>query len=73
MYGILFTLLKETTFTIIGKISWGVIFERFYTRLLVFSLNKIKDMSSNDVVDNTVDDIIRSLKGKKLKVIENTL
>ena len=71
MVGIIYSLLKEATLSILGKVAWKAIFERFYTRLVIYGLNKIKDMSSNDVVDETVDDIINSLKGKRLKVIED--
>ena len=70
MTPILINILKEATLSMIGKISWDVVFERFYTRAVVHGLNKIKDMETNEVVDDTVEDIINELKGKKLKVID---
>jgi len=70
MSAVLLSLLKEVTLSVVGKVTWKVIFERFYTRLLVHSLEKIKKMNTNEVVDETVDDIIYALKGKRLKVID---
>jgi len=70
---ILFKLIKETTLAFISKVAWKAVFERFYTRLVVFGLNKLKAMSTNDVVDDTVQDIIDSLKGKKLAVIDKEI
>lgn len=71
MISIIFNLLKETTLSILGKVAWRAIFERLYTRLVIYSLNKIKNMSSNDVVDETIEDILNSLKGKRLKVVDD--
>ena len=67
---IIFSLLKEATLSIVGKIAWKIVFERFYSRLLIYSLNKIKSYSTNEVVDETVQDIIDSLKGKRLKIVD---
>ena len=44
--------------------------ERFVTRLVIWGLEKLRDMSTNDVVDQTVTDIIESLKGKRLVVAD---
>ncbi len=54
----------------LGKVTWRVVFERFYTRLLIYSLKKIKNMNTNDVIDDTVQDIIDILKGKRLAIID---
>ena len=70
MTGILFTMLKEIFLSLIVKITFKTVLERFATRLVVYGLDKLKDYSTNDVVDETVDDIINQLKGKKLQVIE---
>jgi len=70
MISTLVTMFWEMSIAIFGKVAWKAVFERFYTRLLIYSLNKIKDMNTNEVVDNTVQDIIDSLKGKKLAVID---
>jgi len=70
MTTILFTMLKEIFLSLIAKIAFKTVLERFATRLVVYGLNKLKDYSTNNVVDETVDDIINQLKGKKLQVIE---
>ena len=71
MITIIYNLLKETTLSILGRVAWRAVFERLYTRLVIYGLNKIKTMSSNDVVDETIEDILNSLKGKRLKVIDD--
>jgi len=70
MTTILFTMLKEIFLSLIAKIAFKAVGERFATRLVVYGLNKLKDYSTNEVVDETVDDVINQLKGKKLQVIE---
>lgn len=71
MVGILFTILKETFFALIAKIAFKTVAERFATRLVIYGLDKLKDYSTNEVVDETVEDIINQLKGKSLKVVED--
>ena len=70
MFEIFLAIIKETTLSLLGKIAWKAIFERFYTRLVIYGLNRIKDMNTNEVIDDTVQDIINDLKGKKLAVID---
>lgn len=67
---IAFGAIKEVGLALVGRIAWGTISERFATRLVIYGLKKLKEKTSNDVVDSTVDDIIRSLKGKRLKVAD---
>ena len=71
MTSILFVMLKEIFLGMLGKVAGKAIMERFATRLVIHGLNKLKDYSTNDVVDDTVQDVIDKLKGKKLKVIED--
>ncbi|MBD0786405.1 hypothetical protein SBW85_19700 [Vibrio plantisponsor] len=52
------------------QVAWKVILERFASRLVIWGLEKIKNLSTNDVTQETVNDIILSLKGKKLKEVE---
>ncbi|EKO3474063.1 hypothetical protein NTH41_002777 [Vibrio fluvialis] len=52
------------------QVAWKVILERFASRLVIWGLEKIKSLSTNDVTQETVSDIILSLKGKKLKEVE---
>ena len=70
MASIIFIMLKEILLGIVGRIGLKIVGERFATRLVIYGLNKLKDYSTNDVVDGTVDDIVKSLKGKKLKVAD---
>ena len=70
MITVLITLLKELLLATIAKVAWRAVAERFWTRLVLLGLQKIKDFSTNDVVDDTVQDIIDALKGKRLKVVE---
>ena len=66
----IFVMLKEILMSVLGQLPFKVIGERFATRLIVYSLNKLKAMNTNDVVDGTVDDVVNALKGKKLAVID---
>lgn len=52
------------------QVAWKVVLERFATRAVIWGLEKLRDLSSNDVVQETVDDVIYSLRGKRLKEIE---
>lgn len=61
----LFDVLKGLVF----QIGWKIILERFATRLVVWGLETLKGLSTNDVVQGTVDDVIASLQGKRLKEI----
>lgn len=70
MINIIIMLLKEIVLSMLAKLTSRVILERFMTRLVVYGLNKLKSYSSNNVVDETVTDIIEHLKGRKLKLID---
>ena len=61
----LFEVLKGLFF----QISWTIILERFATRLVVWGLETLKGLSTNDVLQDTVNDIIAALQGKRLKEI----
>ncbi len=52
------------------QVAWKVILERFASRMVIWGLEKVKNLSTNDVTQDTVNDIILSLKGKKLKEVE---
>lgn len=70
MTNVLFNLLKETFMALLGKIAFKAIFERLLTRLLIKSLKSLAAMTTNTIDDATVDDIIKSLQGKNLTVID---
>lgn len=54
---------------LILQITWSVILERFATRCVVWGLKTLKTLSTNDVLQETVDDVIASLQGKRLKEV----
>ncbi|MCP4823172.1 MAG: hypothetical protein GY892_03555 [Shimia sp.] len=51
------------------QITWKVVLERFASRTIVWGLEALRDLSTNDVIQETVDDVIASLQGKRLKEI----
>lgn len=71
MITILFTMLKEIFLSLVAQIAFKVVLERFSTRLVIYGLNQLKDYSTNEVVDETVQDIISQLRNKKLKVVDD--
>ena len=66
---ILLPTLKDIFMGLILKVAFKPIMERLVTRLVIAGLKSLAKWSTNDVVDKTVQDIIGSLDGKKLKVI----
>jgi hypothetical protein len=70
MTSVLIKLLKETFMTLLGRLTFQVLVERFATRLVVYGLEKIQAQATNDVTKDTVQDVLNQLQGKKLKVIE---
>lgn len=73
MNSILISILKETVLALFAKITFKTLAERFATRLVIYGLGKLKDYSTNEVVDSTVEDIIRQLQGKRLRVVDDLL
>jgi hypothetical protein len=71
MIGIAYTMIKEILLGFVGKIAFKAILERFFTRLVIYGLEKLAQMNTNKVVTETVEDIINDLKGKDLKVVED--
>ena len=67
--GVLGKTLWEVLKGIALKITWKVVLERFATRSVVWGLETLKKLTTNDVVQGTVDDVIASLQGKGLKEI----
>ncbi|MCG7499374.1 hypothetical protein MHO82_21135 [Vibrio sp. Of7-15] len=66
---VLLKTLYEVLKSLVTSLSWTVIVERFATRLVIWGLEKLKNLTTNDVVQDTVDDVIASLQGKRLKEI----
>lgn len=71
MHKIALIALKEILLALLAKIPWYAISERLLQRLAVYALEKLKERSTNDVTDQTVQDVIDSLQGKRLKVIDD--
>lgn len=67
--GIIGKTLLEVLKGLFFQISWKIILERFATRAVVWGLETLKGLTTNDVMQETVDDIIASLQGKRLKEI----
>jgi len=70
MTNIVYNLLKEVFLSLVGKLAFKVLAERFMTRLVIYGLEKIRSYTTNEVVEETVQDVLSQLKGKKLKVID---
>ncbi|MBM7454472.1 hypothetical protein HNR62_000301 [Oceanisphaera litoralis] len=66
MANIALKLLLELGKGFVGRIAWRFVAERFLTRTAVAALRKLERMSSNQVVDDTVEDIIAQLEGRGL-------
>ncbi|HHG3392661.1 TPA: hypothetical protein ACPVY6_001949 [Vibrio parahaemolyticus] len=69
LVGIVGKTLLEVLKGLVFQISWTIILERFATRLVVWGLETLKGLSTNDVLQDTVDDIIAALEGKRLKEV----
>ncbi|MFG0887547.1 hypothetical protein [Vibrio sp. CJQ_6] len=67
--GIVGKTLLEVLKGLFFQIGWKIVLERFATRLVVWGLETLKGLSTNDVLQETVDDIINALQGKRLKEI----
>ncbi|TOZ70081.1 hypothetical protein [Vibrio parahaemolyticus] len=67
--GIVGKTLLEVLKGLVFQIGWKIVLERFATRLVVWGLETLKGLSTNDVLQDTVDDIINALQGKRLKEI----
>lgn len=68
---ILWPTLKELALGMLAKIAFKTIFERFATRATIHGLEYLRNQSTNELWGDTFDDIIKSLKGKKLKVADD--
>jgi hypothetical protein len=58
--------LKEIIEGLLQRVNWQIIAERFITATVILGLKKLRDMSSNQLLDDTVTDIIRMLQGRGL-------
>jgi hypothetical protein len=67
---ILIKLLKETLQTLILRVGWKIVVERFITRVVIWGLEELEKKQTNTVTKETLNDILASLKGKGLEVVE---
>ena len=68
---VILNLVKEVLLAMVFKVAWKVVLERALTRVIIASLRWLAKLTTNNVDDQTVEDIIVSLKGKRLKVIDD--
>jgi len=55
--GLTWHLVFDTLAAILGRIAWPIIIERLLTRLIISFLNWLRDITTNDVTQATVEDI----------------
>lgn len=67
---IVLKLLKEALVSLFGKLPWAVLVERLVSRVVVAGLRKLAKMTTNTLDDETVEDIIRSLKRPDLPEVK---
>ena len=71
MIPIFMTSAKELLFYLAGKIIYPAVKERLLTRLVLYSVEELEKMDTNEVSQMTKNIIKSSLKNKKLYVMEN--
>ena len=71
MTSLIFSAVKEASLALVGRLAFRILAERFFTRLVIYSLDKLVSYTSNSLVEDTAKDIKAQLKGKKLKVIDD--
>ncbi len=65
-------LIADTARAVLGRIQWPVVLERLLTRAVIAGLRWLARISTNTVVDETVELIATMLEEKKLvKAKEN--
>ena len=63
-------LFKEAGLALIRKLPWTVLVERFLSRITVAGLRKLAKLTTNTLDDETVEDVIRSLKRPDLPEVK---
>ncbi|MGF1702959.1 hypothetical protein L4D09_21965 [Photobacterium makurazakiensis] len=67
--GVMLKTLIEVLKGLFFQIGWKIILERFATRAVVWGLETLKNLTTNDVMQATVNDVIAALQGKRLQEI----
>lgn len=68
--GLTTKLVVDVLTAIIGKVAWTIVLERLLTRVLVGCLKWLASLTSNEVVQSTVKDIVVQLRSKGLAKAE---
>jgi hypothetical protein len=68
--GLTTKLVIDVLTAIIGKVAWTIVLERLLTRVLVGCLKWLATLTTNQVVNDTVKDIVIQLRSKGLAKAE---
>ena len=67
---VVWNLLKEAGLSLIRKLPWAVLVERLVSRITVAGLRKLASMTTNTLDDETVEDVIQTLKRPDLPEVK---
>lgn len=67
---VVFKLLKEALFSLFGRLPWAVLVERLVSRVAIAGLRKLASMTTNTLDDETVEDVIKSLRRPDLPEVK---
>ena len=70
LWSIIGNLIKESVMAVFGKLRWKVLLERSLSRLLVYILVSLRGLSSNELWQTQLDDIIKVLTNPDVKLPE---
>lgn len=73
LFKTLLGIVQDSFAAIFSKIAWKVVIERFLTRMTVLTLRWVKGLTSNTLVDSTVDDILAQLRASGLAAANTEL
>ncbi|MGI2025775.1 hypothetical protein [Endozoicomonas acroporae] len=62
MAGIITALLLNSLKAIIGKLALAIVGERFLSQVVAYALRKLAKMTTNELDDKLVEDVIQTLK-----------
>lgn len=63
-------LLMESMLALVMKIAWAEVIERLLMRLVKRSLRRLAAMTTNDVDDKLVEDVIAGLEQRQLPKVD---
>ena len=62
MAGIITSLLLNSLKAIIGKLAFAIVGERLLSQVVAYALRKLAKMTTNELDDKLVEDVIQTLK-----------